>query len=219
METSTPENPLLPLQVPLILASASPRRTELLRRIRIPHQVVVSPYEEEIPAHTSDPGALTERLAMEKGLPVAQAHPHALVLSADTLVVLDNQVLGKPRTPGEAATMLRLLSNRFHHVYTGICVTHQASGRVYTCHECTRVFFDALSDEEINTYVQTGSPMDKAGAYGIQDDLGALFIKRIEGDYYNVVGLPLHRLYRILQDAFSDLLAQDNVSGAIRTEQ
>ncbi len=207
-------NPLIPLQVPLILASASPRRTELLRRIGVPHRVVVSPYEEEIPTHTTNAGALTEKLAMAKGWPVAEAYPDALVLSADTLVVLETRVLPKPRTPQEAMETLRTLSNRGHDVYTGISLIHQKTGRTVTAHERTRVCFDALSEEEIRAYVQTGSPMDKAGAYGIQDDLGAFFITRIEGDYYNVVGLPLHRFYRMLRDQFADLLAWNNVSGA-----
>ena len=128
----------------------------------------------------------------------------ALVLAADTIVVLDDQILGKPASDEEASHTLRRLSGRTHTVYTGYAVRHR--GRTVLGHRATHVTFAELSDTEIARYVATGSPLDKAGAYGIQDDLGALLVERIEGDYSNVVGLPLRAVYETLRDPFADLL-------------
>lgn len=190
--------------VPFILASASPRRRVLLERLGVPFDVLVSEAEEVAP--DSDPASIVRALAALKASDVAGKHPDALVLGADTIVYHENTVLGKPADPEEARTMLRRLSAAVHIVYTGIALQHQASGRSVTAAEATRVTFAPLSSEEIDRYVASGSPLDKAGAYGIQDDHGALFVSKIEGDYYTVVGLPLHRLYETLKQHFADLI-------------
>ena len=156
-----------------------------------------------------------EALARQKAEAVAPLFPDALTLGADTVVVLhdgpgeappDAEVLGKPTDEAHARETLARLSGRAHQVYSGLALVHPASGRTVTAHERTSVTFAVLSADEIAAYVAAGSPMDKAGAYGIQDDAGALFVSGVHGDYYNVVGLPLHRLYRTLRLHFSDLL-------------
>lgn len=206
----------------IILASSSPRRRLLLRQIGLTFDVIPAVMDEEV-TPGSDPASTVEELSLQKALLVAErshvsreadSHPeHALVIGADTIVVLDGEILGKPADPADAAAMLRSLSGRTHQVYTGVALVFGAGisgiARVepgtastrntfphHVFHERTDVTFGSLTDEEIAAYVDTGSPMDKAGAYGIQDDLGALFVERIEGDYYNVVGFPLFRFYR-----------------------
>ena len=200
-----PDSPFLSFSVPFILASGSPRRQRLLQHLGLAFDVVVSDVEET--AHPGEPPAsLVQRLAAEKAAAVAACRPDALTLGADTVVVFGDEVLGKPADAAEAEAMLRRLSGQTHVVHTGIALTHPASERLRTASETTRVTFAALSDDEIRSYVRTGSPLDKAGAYGIQDDHGAFFIQRIDGDYYNVVGLPLHCLYQTLRHAFGDIL-------------
>jgi len=129
------------------------------------------------------------------------------VLAADTIVIHDGTILEKPNSTDEAAAMLQRLSGTTHSVYTGLALHHAASDRAVTTGDATTVSFSALQAEEINAYVASGSPMDKAGGYGIQDHTAPFFVERLDGDYYNVVGLPLHRLYRTLQNQFDDLLA------------
>lgn len=192
------------LRAPLVLASRSPRRKRLLESLGLRFTVQASGIEETAPSDLT-PDALVEHLAQAKAEAVAPAHPGALVLAADTVVVLDKAVLGQPADAGEARAMLRRLSGRTHTVCTGLTLVHAASERRATTHEATRVTFAALTDAEIDAYVATGAPLGKAGAYGIQNG-GALFIERIEGDYYNVVGLPLRRLYVLLRGSFDDLL-------------
>ena len=196
---------MLHLRVPFVLASQSPRRRALLERLGLRFDVLPSASEEEWPDGLA-PAPAVERLALEKADAVAARRPDALVLGADTVVVLDGDVLGKPRSPDEARAMLARLAGATHTVYSGLALVHPPSARRVTAHEATDVTFGALAPEEIAAYVASGSPMDKAGAYGIQDDAGALFIDRIVGDYYNVVGLPLRRLYRTLRADFGDLL-------------
>ncbi|HET6569480.1 MAG TPA: Maf family protein [Rhodothermales bacterium] len=193
------------LACPFVLASGSPRRKYLLEQMGLSFHIQASTIEETIPPGT-EPGDVVRQLALEKAANVAQKQPQSLTLGADTVVVVDGRILGKPQGEGEARSMLRDLSARTHTVYTGIALVHPATGRTETAFEATDVTFAPLSEEEIEAYVATGSPLDKAGAYGIQDDLGALFITRIDGDYYNVVGLPLHRFYRTLRERFPDLL-------------
>jgi septum formation protein len=193
------------LSVPFILASRSPRRRKLLAQLGVDFEVYPSDLNENATNHRP-PEQLVEQLALEKARLVAQRFPEALTLGADTIVVIDGTVLNKPADAEKARAMLRRLSGRTHTVYTGLALVHPISKREITASEATRVSFAPLSDEEIEAYVATGSPLDKAGAYGIQDDYGAVFIRRIEGDYYNVVGLPLHRLYRLLRTHFADLL-------------
>lgn len=188
----------------LILASASPRRRTLLQMMGLSFNVHPSDIEEVVPEGVA-PGVVAQSLALQKAKAVAPLYPDALTLGADTIVVLDGEILGKPVDPADACTMLRRLSGRTNTVYTGFALVHPASGR-HTAHvEATGVTFGAMADQEIAAYVATGAPMDKAGAYGIQDDRGALFISRIEGDFYTVVGLPVHRLYRVLRNEFTDL--------------
>jgi len=193
------------LRVPLILASRSPRRRKLLAQLGLDFEVHPSDLDENATNHRL-PEQLVEQLALEKARAVAPRFPEALTLGADTIVVLDGDVLNKPADETEARAMLRRLSGRTHTVYTGVALVHPASRREVVDYEATQVTFAPLTDAEIDAYVATGSPLDKAGAYGIQDDYGAVFIRRIEGDYYNVVGLPLHRLYRMLRNHFADLI-------------
>ena len=193
------------LTTPFVLASQSPRRKRLLEQLGVPFEVHISPVDEVIPDDAT-PGEVVQDLAMQKAASVAPAYPDALTLGADTIVVLDGAILGKPADAAEAAAMLRRLSGRTHTVFTGIALVHPASDRRTAAVEATDVTFADLSNAEIGAYVESGSPLDKAGAYGIQDDRGALFVRRIEGDYYSVVGLPLHRLYQTLRTCFPDLL-------------
>ncbi len=189
-----------------ILASQSPRRRQLLGQIGFTFRVEPSPFEETIPEN-GNPADIVRALALEKAEPVSRRFPSALTLGADTVVVHEGVVLGKPEDEAEAHAMLRRLSGETHTVFTGLALLHPASDRRVSACEATRVTFDALSDKEIRAYVASGAPMDKAGAYGIQGDLGAVFVARIEGDFYTVMGLPLHRLYRLLHDHFPDLIA------------
>lgn len=191
------------IDLPLILASQSPRRRRLLERLGLEFTVQVSPAEEVIPADAS-PENIVQVLARQKADPVADQHPKALVLAADTVVAIDGQILGKPSSGAEAAETLQRLSDNTHTVFTGIALTHRQSNRSAAAVEGTDVTFGPLDRTEIEAYVATGSPMDKAGSYGIQDDLGALFVDGIRGDYYNVVGLPLRRLYLLLRADFSE---------------
>ena len=205
--TPPPGPPVLALRVPLVLASASPRRRDLLARLGLAFDVRPTDADETWPDLALGPAA--EAVATRKARAVEA--PGALVLAADTVVALDDDVLGKPPTPEAARRTLRRLSGRTHRVATGIALRHDA--REATAHAVTHVTFGDLSDAEIDAYVATGSPLDKAGAYGIQDDAGALLVERIEGDYANVVGLPLRLLYVTLRDAFPDLVGPPGGAG------
>ena len=181
----------------LVLASASPRRQELLRNAGIAFEVQ--------PAHISEdplPGELAkdcaERLAREKALAVARQRPHDVVLGADTVVVVEGQLLGKPVDAADAARMLRLLSGRTHQVITGVCLV--AGGQWLVASETTSVTMSEISETEIADYVAGGEPMDKAGAYAIQG-IASRWIPRIEGDYCNVMGLPVALVFRLLRQA------------------
>jgi len=196
---------LMQISTKLILASQSPRRRDLLDQLELTFTVRVSPAEEVIP-EGEPPDVVAQRIATQKAVPVAAQHPTALTLAADTIVVHDTDILGKPTSKRHAFEMLRRLRNTTHDVYTGVSLIHPASDREVTCYERTRVIFGAMDSAEIDAYVASGSPMDKAGGYGIQDRMGPLYIERIEGDYYNVMGLPLRRLYTTLKSDFSDLL-------------
>jgi septum formation protein len=181
----------------LILASASPRRSELLRNAAISFTVDPAHVQEEPHAHETPPD-YAQRLAREKALAVFARHPDDVVLGADTVVVVNEHLLEKPVDAGDAARMLRLLSGRSHQVITGVCVV--AAGFERTEAEVTQVYFSRLSDEEIADYVRSGEPMDKAGGYGIQG-IASRWIGRVEGCYFNVVGLPVERVYRLLRAA------------------
>jgi len=188
----------------IILASASPRRAELLKQIGVSFRVVPSYIEEGQPRQPwSD---WVQDLAREKALAVI-AQPGEIVLAADTIVVLGEKVLGKPRDNEEAAAMLRSLSGSCHQVMTGICLVcgGASPSRVYQGVEITQVTFRHLSEAEIANYVASGEPLDKAGAYGIQG-LGALLVKEIQGCYFNVVGLPLVKTMELLRNCGVPLL-------------
>lgn len=178
----------------IILASGSPRRQELLRQLDLAFEVVPSHYDERRHPPLS-PEKLVEHLAFSKAQEVASLYPDALVLGADTVVVLDGTVMGKPRDEADAVAMLTRLSGRAHQVMTGVAVV--GSGRSLVEHEVTEVRFRPLSEGQIRRYVATGEPMDKAGAYAIQGRAGAM-IASISGDYFNVVGLPLSRTVEML---------------------
>jgi septum formation protein len=183
------------MSIRVILASSSPRRRELLEMIGVAHEV--------IPAHIDEtyrpgepPAAHAERLARQKGERIAAGALEAVVISADTVVVIDGEVLGKPSDAEDAVRMLQRLSGRTHTVHTGVAVARR--GCMESAVETVAVTFRTLSAEEIAAYVATGEPMDKAGAYGIQG-YGALLVERIEGDFFAVMGLSLVRLFALLR--------------------
>jgi septum formation protein len=179
----------------VILASGSPRRRDLLQMIGIAHEVMPADIDESyLPGEP--PLAHAERLAREKGAVVAARHADALVISADTIVVIDDHVLGKPSDVGDAASMLRQLSGRTHTVFTAVAASRR--GRMESGVEAVTVTFRDLSDEEIAAYIATGEPMDKAGAYGIQG-FGATIVERIDGDFFAVMGLALGRLITLVR--------------------
>jgi septum formation protein len=180
---------------PLILASGSLRRQSLLSQLGLTYEIRLSDIDEKY-----DPGKSPEhnvvRIAEEKV--VASVLPKdgdAIILGADTLVILGNECLGKPRDKEEAVSMLKRLSGRTHRVYTGFALLDVKSGAKFSDYAMTEVTFRSLSDKEIQEYVDTDSPMDKAGAYGIQGDISATFASAINGCFYNVVGLPISKLY------------------------
>jgi septum formation protein len=181
----------------LVLASASPRRQELLRNAGIAFEIQPADIPED-PLPGESAKACAERLAREKALAVAAKRPKDVILGADTIVVIDNQILGKPADAADAHRMLRLLAGRTHQVITGVCLV--VDGQCSVASETTTVTMTPMSDQEIRDYVATGEPMDKAGAYAIQG-IASRWIPRIEGDYSNVVGLPVARIYRMLREA------------------
>jgi len=178
----------------VVLASQSPRRRELLALIGIAHEVIPADVDESVlPGERPAPHA--ERLARAKALTLAERERDALVIAADTIVVVDARILGKPTDGADARRTLRLLSGRDHVVFTAVAVAH--GGRVESDVEEVTVTFRELTDDDIAAYVATGEPMDKAGSYGIQG-YGATIVERIEGDYFAVMGLSLVRLVRLL---------------------
>ncbi|HVP39495.1 MAG TPA: Maf family protein [Candidatus Saccharimonadales bacterium] len=181
---------------PLVLASASPRRAGLLRLVGAEFEVVV-PAEEPEP-HADWPHQVVMALAHGKALSVAASRPGAWVLGADTLVWSRGRPLGKPRDRQEARAMLGELSGAWHSVYTGLCLVR--GGAAHRAWERSEVRFRNLTHSQIDSYVDTGEPLDKAGAYGIQG-FGALWVERVEGCYFNVMGLPLARLARLFEAA------------------
>ena len=189
----------IPINKPFVLASASMRRQHLLRQIGISFEISVSEFDEVFDPMKS-PENNVESLAIQKAVVVAARYANAIVLGADTTVVLDHQVLNKPNDRDDAIRMLRSLSGRRHTVVTGISLVDRPSNLKTSAIERTSVSFRKLMDDEIEEYVDSGSPMDKAGAYGIQDDYGATFVEHIEGCFYNVIGLPIARFYQLLKE-------------------
>ncbi|MBQ6152455.1 MAG: septum formation inhibitor Maf [Ruminococcus sp.] len=179
----------------LILASKSPRREELLKKITDDFEIIVSDVDEVLPADITAEEAPVY-LAALKANAVAREHPGSTVIGADTVVILDDVILGKPKDEADAFSMLRALSGKTHTVITGCCITDgQREQRFF---DSTQVTFYKLSDREIMDYIATGDPMDKAGSYGIQEK-ATLFVRGIEGDFFNVMGLPIAKLYRELK--------------------
>lgn len=179
----------------LILASASPRRRELLLQAGLQFDVMPSAADETVPPGLSQE-ELVKTLARLKAEDVFRDHPDHVVIGSDTLVFFEGKALGKPSSPEEAAAMLRMLSGKVHTVSSGVCICSPQKTICFA--ETTEVEFFPLSEEEIAAYIETKEPLDKAGAYGIQGR-GGVFVRRIVGDYYNVVGLPLARTVRALR--------------------
>jgi septum formation protein len=181
----------------IILASASPRRAEILRTVGWPFETLPVNIDESRHADEGAVGYVT-RLAREKAQAAAAQAQHLSIVGADTTVVIDKHILEKPRDHEDAKRMLRLLNNRWHQVLTGVALIEVTTSAVKIAHENTEVKFAAMSDEEIDWYVRTGEPLDKAGAYAIQG-FGSRFIEGIRGDYFNVVGLPVRLLYDLVK--------------------
>ena len=181
----------------IILASSSPRRRELLSMIGL-HYVIETSGEEEIQPHGLPPAEFVKTLALQKAQPVADLHPEDCVIGADTIVYLEGDILGKPHTPEVAKAYLTRMQGKQHIVFTGVAVLKNGKADVRHCE--TRVTFAPMTQREIEAYVATGEPLDKAGAYGVQGP-GGIFVERVEGNYFNVIGLPLPLLYNMLIDA------------------
>ncbi len=184
------------MTVPLILASSSPRRQELLTLARIPFETDAPDVDETCDL---DAEAAAAELSLRKAGAARRFHPSRYILAADTLVAADGKKLGKPSCESDARTMLRLLSGRTHTVYTGVTVINP-DGRSFTGTDVSRVTFDPMSEDEIQAYVAGGEPMDKAGAYAVQGQ-AALWIRRLEGSPSGVMGLPLDLVRRLLQES------------------
>jgi septum formation protein len=183
------------MQAPrLILASTSPRRRELLTQAGFVFDVLPADID-ETRAHDEDPHTYVARLALEKANAIHALHPQAIVVGADTTVVLDAEILGKPSDLFEAERMLRALSGKVHQVYTGVAVVTSAAVMQHV--EMTSVFFSTIPEPDLARYLSTGDSLDKAGAYGIQG-YAARWISRIEGDFFNVMGLPIAATVRLL---------------------
>jgi septum formation protein len=183
----------------LVLASASPRRRDILRTLGLGFEIDPADVD-ETPAPGAPIDAVVATLSLEKAREVASRHREALIIAADTLVELDGRILGKPSGPDEARRMLTAMSRRTHRVATGVVLLDGATDETRTALVETQVTFRPMSNDEIDAYVATGEPLDKAGSYGIQG-LGASFVQRIDGDYYNVAGLPVAALNELLREA------------------
>ncbi|MFB9279184.1 Maf family protein [Cohnella cellulosilytica] len=186
----------------LVLASSSPRRQELISLLGLPVRIIPSGADERTPAEWS-PSRIVEELSRRKALAVEKelteaADESSIIVGSDTIVVLNGQIMGKPRDRQDAERMLRQLAGNVHEVYTGVSCVRLSDGRTATSHRVTKVRMRPLSAEQISRYVATGEPMDKAGAYGIQE-IGSVLVESIEGDYFNVVGLPVSLLAVLLE--------------------
>jgi septum formation protein len=189
---------------PIILASGSPRRAHLMSVLGFPFTVRESGVE-EITDEKLAPEEIARGLAFRKASSVASELSSGIVIGADTIVVLEGKILGKPATEEEAVDMLSALSGKTHTVFTGFALVDVESKKSYISFERTEVTFRALRRDEIERYVAAGSPMDKAGAYGIQDDYGAVFVEKIDGCFYNVVGFPISKFHAALTNFIEEL--------------
>ncbi|MDY4575412.1 MAG: Maf family protein [Intestinibacter sp.] len=184
----------------IILASASPRRKEILQNTKLKFEIQKSEIEEAVFEEES-PESMVVRLAYEKAFDVAQKNREKLVIGADTIVVLGDEVLGKPKDEEEAFDMIQKLSNKTHRVITGISLINLKKGIVVNDYQVSYVTFKDLSEDSIKDYINTKESLDKAGGYGIQG-YGALLVEGIQGDYFNIVGLPISKLSDLLKDHF-----------------
>ncbi len=192
----------------IILASASPRRKEILRKTGLNFSVCTSDYKEDINLSLK-PRALAKFLSRKKAETVAHKYKNAIIIAADTFIVFKNRLLGKPHTDKEAEKMLNMLNGKAHSVITGFTIMDTASKKILSRSVETKVYFKKLGRKEINAYVRSKEPLDKAGAYAIQG-LGSVFIERIDGDFLNVVGLPLRALKESLKK-FGITVAQNSL--------
>jgi septum formation protein len=181
----------------IILASKSPRRKELLKKTGISFKIVASGLREHFDPRLA-PHKIAEKLSLEKAVIVVQKFKNAIIISADTLVVIDNKVLGKPKDENDAIRILGMLNGRMHRVITGFTVYDSSANKFVTKSISSNVYFNKVSEKEISNYVISKKPLDKAGAYGIQE-LPEAFIKKIKGDYDNVLGLPVNALMQTLE--------------------
>lgn len=189
---------MIQTEIPIYLASKSPRRKKLLELLNIEFRTFHVDLDEEI-LDGEHPVETVKRLAVQKLDAAKTKVRRGIIITADTIVVLEHHILGKPKDEKDAVRILRLLSGKTHLVYTGFALHNTETGLSKVDYEKTQVKFRDLEEDEITDYVKSGSPMDKAGAYGIQDDFGAVFVEKITGCYYNVVGLPLTKLYLTLK--------------------
>lgn len=206
--------------IDFILASGSPRRKELLELMGLEFKVIVSQADEDSVSKDLKPALYVQELALLKASATAKEvlrNKNAVIISADTIVTLDGQILGKPKDEDDAFNMLSKLLGREHEVYTGYCVMRISDGKAVCGKVRTKVKFKDLSDDKIRGYINSGEPMDKAGAYGIQG-LGSLLIEKIDGDYFNVVGLPISALADTLEDEF-DIKLLTGMSTAQKSHQ
>ncbi|GAB4300117.1 MAG: Maf-like protein [Ignavibacteriaceae bacterium] len=183
----------------IYLASRSPRRQQLLRQLNLNFETI-SVDADETPRRNESPPSVVKRLSLEKMELAKLKVTDGIIITADTIVVLNGTILGKPVNVKDAYRILKLLSGNKHFVYTGFAVFNPYKNKTIVDYEKTAVTFRQLNMKEIRDYVKSGSPMDKAGAYGVQDDFGAVFVNRIDGCYYNVVGLPLSKFYLALKE-------------------
>src|SRR6185295_19862277 len=184
------------LREKLVLASGSPRRAEILERADWPHEVIVAGIDETL-LPGEEAAAYVQRLARSKAEKIASGLDHGLVLGADTTVVVANEILGQPVDEADARRMLELLNAKWHDVLTGVALV-RVGGETRVGYQTTRVRFAEMSEQEIDWYISTGEPFGKAGAYGIQGK-ASLFIEEIEGDYFNIMGLPIRLVYELVQ--------------------
>ncbi len=181
----------------IILASTSPRRKEILEKTRLPFSVEGSDYEEDMSLPLS-PHELVKFLSLEKAKSVAKNHTDALIIAADTIVTFQEKVLGKPHTAEKAKEMLLMLNGKRNTVITGVAIIDTTSGRIDSFSDEADVYFKHLTESEIDNYIQSGEPLDKAGAYAVQG-LGSVFIKKIDGDFFSIMGFPIEKIAESLK--------------------
>lgn len=182
----------------IVLASSSPRRKELLEKFGLSFKVDAGTFREDF-SQGMEPHKLAREISLGKADSVAWKYPDALIIGADTFIILANQIIGKPQTEEEARQMLQIISDNSHLVITAFTVIDTSSGKIVSHSVETKVHIREISAEEIEAYIKTGEPLGKAGGYAIQG-LGALFVEKTEGDYYNVVGLPMYELMKTLKE-------------------